>query len=429
MEGRTIARPNRGCPRARRGTRAPFNGGPDNCPAKRARSRTLRPTHLLQWRAGQLPGQTAPSPTANSPPGSLQWRAGQLPGQTRRSTPPSSIWPTSFNGGPDNCPAKHGLLGSWLRGVDHPSMEGRTIARPNRPGRGRADVGQRPSMEGRTIARPNTGSSRRPPPPARPFNGGPDNCPAKPQPPHSTIGTYAVLQWRAGQLPGQTSPQTWAALQRWPSMEGRTIARPNGPGPSSRAPHARHLQWRAGQLPGQTCPGRSGRSPPTPGLQWRAGQLPGQTSVTMWVLDAQPPPSMEGRTIARPNVSHETARQWAMHGLQWRAGQLPGQTSASSRRRSSRRRSFNGGPDNCPAKPAQAQGGVLRDGGPSMEGRTIARPNLLTPFGTRLTVPDLQWRAGQLPGQTGTSPSRARPAAPTFNGGPDNCPAKPATDQ
>ena len=37
------------------------------------------------------------------------------------------------------------------------------------------------------------------------------------------------LQWRAGQLPGQTgSAETVTAAVDLPSMEGRAIARPNG---------------------------------------------------------------------------------------------------------------------------------------------------------------------------------------------------------
>ena len=156
MEGRAIARPNchRPCCNAHRqhrfnggpgncpakpGSRQPggspqssFNGGPGNCPAKRIA--TLIPTlpmrPLLQWRAGQLPGQTRIQRNGASGRGSLQWRAGQLPGQTalsrRRSTAqPWLQWRAGqlpgqtanvssaessdiirFNGGPGNCPAK-----------------------------------------------------------------------------------------------------------------------------------------------------------------------------------------------------------------------------------------------------------------------------------------------------------------------------------
>ena len=89
-------------------------------------------------------------------------------------------------------------------------------------------------MEGRAIARPNHSHVRRPVllSVKGSFNGGPGNCPAK-----RYRGRYCPkvveiteLQWRAGQLPGQT-----AAVHGWPvrlvssiaSMEGRAIARPN----------------------------------------------------------------------------------------------------------------------------------------------------------------------------------------------------------
>ena len=59
-------------------------------------------------------------------------------------------------------------------------------------------------------------------------------------------------------------------------MEGRAIARPN----TCASPiccATQSLQWRAGQLPGQTNPGQARPGHYTCPLQWRAGQLPGQT--------------------------------------------------------------------------------------------------------------------------------------------------------
>ena len=59
MEGRTIARPDGIAPNRGAGTQQSFNGGPDNCPARREVSTIYsRPGIGLQWRAGQLPGQT-----------------------------------------------------------------------------------------------------------------------------------------------------------------------------------------------------------------------------------------------------------------------------------------------------------------------------------------------------------------------------------
>ena len=109
-----------------------------------------------------------------------------------------------------------------------PSMEGRTIARPDMPAGSHVADSSHPSMEGRTIARPDKIEHRR-------------------------IVTEGIhLQWRAGQLPGQTCGR--------PSLCGSTF----------------HLQWRAGQLPGQTTR-VADTAMPKSSLQWRAGQLPGQT--------------------------------------------------------------------------------------------------------------------------------------------------------
>ena len=111
-------------------------------------------------------------------------------------------------------------------------------------------------------------------------------------------------------------------------MEGRTIARPNGGRGMQQHPPALVLQWRAGQLPGQTsmlvsmstkvlacfnggpdnCPAKRHLARPfwrsCNVLQWRAGQLPGQTGDAivsdLYIGDA----SMEGRTIARPNCRY-----------------------------------------------------------------------------------------------------------------------------
>ena len=86
-----------------------FNGGPGNCPAKPVGSAT-RPTEPLV---------------------SLQWRAGQLPGQTVSRRPECRCRPKCFNGGPGNCPAKPEVADEDAGLDDLASMEGRAIARPN----------------------------------------------------------------------------------------------------------------------------------------------------------------------------------------------------------------------------------------------------------------------------------------------------------
>ena len=135
---------------------------------------------------------------------------------------------------------------------------------------------------------------------------------------------------------------------------------------------------------------------------------------------------MEGRTIARPDQMTLPTVAATAGGLQWRAGQLPGQTTAPARL-GRRRASFNGGPDNCPARLGVPRHRHADDGRPSMEGRTIARPDWLRVSECWETDLDLQWRAGQLPGQTLHLGHRLRPRRLSFNGGPDNCPARPAT--
>ena len=218
----------RGQHRQRR-CRPDFNGGPDNCPAK--------------------PPGAGPAPAVVA---KLQWRAGQLPGQTPPAAPPSRRARRHFNGGPDNCPAKLGLVNAGKRRSGLTSMEGRTIARPNR----------------------------------HPLGG--------------LGGLVGSLQWRAGQLPGQTPP----------------------PG----TPRRRRRE-----------------------LQWRAGQLPGQTALVTTASPGCRVTSMEGRTIARPNLMHRLdTTDDSYTSMEGRTIARPNHTPRRPRTR--RPSHFNGGPDNCPAK-------------------------------------------------------------------------------
>ena len=55
--------------------------------------------------------------------------------------------------------------------------------------------------------------------------------------------------------------------------------------------------------------------------------MPGQTRFWWRGVDARScHPSMEGRTIARPDLPDGREAAIVPYGLQWRAGQLPGQT-------------------------------------------------------------------------------------------------------
>ena len=107
-------------------------------------------------------------------------------------------------------------------------MEGRAIARPNLFINPDTMTLTRPSMEGRAIARPNATVLQTYRASGHSFNGGPGNCPAK----------HAVIE-RINQI------------DQLPSMEGRAIARPNIER-ALRVATLHALQWRAGQLPGQT---------------------------------------------------------------------------------------------------------------------------------------------------------------------------------
>ena len=251
---------------------------------------------------GNCPAEPASWCSSRASDRFLQWRAGQLPGRTRH-------------------------VGEVVAAVGHPSMEGRAIARPNGATHRPMVVGVNPSMEGRAIARPNSRA------------------------PQWASASLAVLQWRAGQLPGRTRREHRRRQHHiLPSMEGRAIARPNPSPTSPAAPCESILQWRAGQLPGRTPAGLNATGESDMDLQWRAGQLPGRTPNRMQRRAQEPKPSMEGRAIARPN---------------WRPSSAPGLPLAP----------FNGGPGNCPAEPDNRRGGGPPRHGPSMEGRAIARPN------------------------------------------------------
>ena len=167
------------------------------------------------------------------------------------------------------------------------------------------------------------------------FNGGPGNCPAKP-----TLASVPI-------------PRTSSR----PSMEGRAIARPNPedqrrhPGGGTKLPS---MEGRAIARPNATraAIGTHAVGIHVPSMEGRAIARPNRRRVR---CDQRRiiSPSMEGRAIARPNrgVSNPSPGRW--RPLQWRAGQLPGQTARLSPAVAPGRRTFNGGPGNCPAKLAR----------------------------------------------------------------------------
>ena len=352
-------------------------------------------------------------------------------------------------------------------------MEGRAIARPNRLFRPKIGGLERASMEGRAIARPNPGRRHR--------NATTDQASmegraiARPNEDHrglERIDRAASMEGRAIARPNR---RTAAHRQRGhlASMEGRAIARPNGVDGRGCVHVIDWLQWRAGQLPGQTglvgdrgppsprrfnggpgnCPAKLARDSPR-ACRWSGrfnggpGNCPAKRSAPASWSSPRSSASMEGRAIARPNrragVQRPAERGASMEGraiarpncpgpthegdltvaLQWRAGQLPGQTRSRWRWCAVSCTCFNGGPGNCPAKPSTGPGTCASsgcfNGGP---GNCPAKPEHHRH--SRPPHAQLQWRAGQLPGQTGRHLRGRHRRGRGFNGGPGNCPAKP----
>ena len=224
---------------------------------------------------------------------------------------------TSFNGGPDNCPARPADTVEYVRHSIIVAFNGGPDNCPARP----TMVMTSPSGQ---LCRDGV---------LTPFNGGPDNCPARPN-----------------------DRQLSGAVVQSPSMEGRTIVRPDPPFSGSCISRPQDTPSMEGRTIVRPDKGLMVTTPPPTSLclQWRAGQLSGQTSECQSRIEQarQNNPSMEGRTIVRPDGGDPPDNCTTCH------------------------RPFNGGPDNCPARPGQGRvDDTLTDSFPSMEGRTIVRPD------------------------------------------------------
>ena len=231
-----------------------------------------------------MPGQTPATSGCRRSCSVLQWRAGQLPGQTREPRRSPATHRAGFNGGPDNCPARLPLRIAGRGGGPAASMEGRTIARPD----GAAQVAEEAAVALQWRAGQLPGQTATPTGPivdiGRSFNGGPDNCPARPC---SCARSRPV------------SPRFNGGPDNCP-------ARP----PPSAAPHPPQPSFNGGP---DNCPARRRCTASSPAswrtaLQWRAGQLPGQTPRSRASPGPQHVASMEGRTIARPDVEDDDPR-------------------------------------------------------------------------------------------------------------------------
>ena len=224
MPGQT-ARP----PRRHRSP-SPFNGGPSNCPAKHPQRPSSTPACWATFNGGpsNCPAKPGVQTTGEFTSVDLQWRAEQLPGQTRGYGPHPQRRPDPFNGGPSNCPAKpkpkplgERRSDAFNRGPSNcPAKrcgvrEGRCEGAPLQ---WRAEQLPGQTRRGAPSSCPdgsfNGGPSNCPAKPCRPaptpddipsFNGGPSNCPAKPLTDAMKPVVEAALQWRAEQLPRQTT--------------------------------------------------------------------------------------------------------------------------------------------------------------------------------------------------------------------------------
>ena len=300
MEGRTIVRPGPGGGFTYVAVDVGFNGGPDNCPARRHTG-----DHRPRLRD------------------SLQWRAGQLSGQARGSHARS----------PRTGPA---------------SMEGRTIVRPGPDSMGDTQILHQASMEGRTIVRPGPRRprSKRTRAVGLQWRAGQLSGQAKMLERVSKIAVNASMEGRTIVRPGQ-EPPAGAGHAQPASMEGRTIVRPG------QDFDTRPLPQTSASMEGRTIV-RPGANPGPHRLVQIVASMEGRTIVRPGPLRRLQPTageaaSMEGRTIVRPGPRPSGN----IHGGS--ACFNGGPDNCPARRDSVDNHpawlwSFNGGPDNCPAR-------------------------------------------------------------------------------
>ena len=308
-------------------------------------------------------------------------------------------------------------------GLNIASMEGRAMARPDSRRERRAVGRNLASMEGRAMARPDwqelgakeptlyglqwraeqwlgqTSQPRRGPPRPLRFNGGPSNGSARRR---ESGADYA--------------------LDRFASMEGRAMARPD-------PPTGRGRRWCMAGFNGG--PSNGSARPPwleaslsmSSALQWRAEQWLGQTKSVKKGARSGTTASMEGRAMARPDCCPPgRPRRGGRASMEGRAMARPdccasfalaptnqcfnGGPSNGSARHSAlvtlqgKPQRFNGGPSNGSARRLaidfDVEGGAIA----SMEGRAMARPDLRLALLPSWSAIPLQWRAEQWLGQT-----------------------------
>ena len=220
MEGRAMARPDRGPARRRVVIRCGrFNGGPSNCSARHMRTPRVIPRRessaSMEGRAIARPDQTVRhlGSFTHRRPQTLQWRAEQLLGQTVACMHGAAVHAAAVA----SMEAEQWLGQTWV-----PPKARELSACSTLQWRAEQWLGQ-------TVWTAL-------------------NCSCIP----------AALQWRAEQLLGQTAGRLRGRIVlrgTMASMEGRAIARPDansGYYQRRDAAPCRVLQWRAEQLLGQT---------------------------------------------------------------------------------------------------------------------------------------------------------------------------------
>ena len=205
-------------------------------------------------------------------------------------------------------------------------------------------------MEGRTIVRPDRRHRREQQRRRITFNGGPDNRPARRRADQTAARTRRSLQWRAGQSSGQTAAAGSLRLSRYSTFNGGPDNRPARP-PSSLGSmiQALILQWRAGQSSGQTsCYFRNIGDTISPSMEGRTIVRPDNEHTDVSI--SRIVPSMEGRTIVRPDPLPRRSREWRFLSFNGGPDNRPARLVTVRILSSLSLFSFNGGPDNRPAR-------------------------------------------------------------------------------
>ena len=324
-----------------------------------------------------MPGQTR-SARCRSCGGQRASMEGRAIARPNGSTATPSAHGHSFNGGPGNCPAKHPCRCD--RPVEQLGFNGGPGNCPAKPG---ARSGRRRKTRRFNGGPGNCPAKRRldgPAPPERGtgFNGGPGNCPAK----------HRRLRRSRRRLPIRFNggPGNCPAKRGRDGVRSRVL-RPRFNGGPGNCPAKRRVGSRCAE-------GDRNAS-----MEGRAIARPNLTPPTI-PQDRVVAASMEGRAIARPNLLRRQflCRRWYA-SMEGRAIARPNSDASDDSTR--HEPAFNGGPGNCPAKPWVPAPMLTPAEELQWRAGQLPRPNSGSYQNCGQAPNELQWRAGQLPGQTG----------------------------